>query len=126
MDDLRRIAQQYSTLALQIDAKNKSIYNDREQRKILELQIVDIMKTPEFATVRNFQHQGCNFKIDPPGTWKGSWHLSKYNLKTDIVSYWNSGQPVTADDCFKYIVTQQDRRDANTDWRVNWTNPTGH
>jgi len=126
MDELRKLAQDYSTLAMQIDAKNKSVYNDREQRKILELQIIDLMKTPEFSSVRNFQHGGFVFKVDPPGTWRDSWHLSRKDLEQDLVNYWNSTDYRSARECFEYVCTHQNLRARDTDWRLSWTHPTGN
>lgn len=66
MDDLRRLAAEYSRVQMGIDLKNREVQAERERRKGIELEIVDLMKTPEFATVHNFQHQGAIFKVDPP------------------------------------------------------------
>ena len=121
MDNLRRLASEYSQVQTRIEQKNREVQNERETRKGLETQIVELMKTPEFATVRNFQHQGATFKVDPPGSWKGSWYLSKAELRTDIVSYWNSTQELDPTDCFNFIVQASDRRSRVTDWRISWT-----
>jgi len=121
MDNLRRLASEYSRVQTLIEQKNREVQNDRETRKGLEAQIVELMKTPEFATVRNFQHQGATFKVDPPGSWKGSWYLSKADLRTDIVSYWNSTQELDPSDCFNFIVRANDQRSRVTDWRISWT-----
>lgn len=121
MDNLRRLATEYSRVQTLIEQKNREVQNDRETRKGLEAQIVELMKTPEFATVRNFQHQGATFKVDPPGSWKGSWYLSKADLRTDIVSYWNSTQELDPSDCFNFIVRANDQRSRVTDWRISWT-----
>lgn len=125
MDDLRRLANEYSTLAKRIAQKNREVYGDREDRKRLELEMIDIMKTPEFATVRNFQHQGCTFKVDPPGSWKGSWYISKTDLYSDIVSYFNSTAQQSPEGCYGFIVNRHDARATQTDWRICWTNPNG-
>ena len=121
MDNLRRLASEYSQVQTRIEQKNREVQNERETRKGLETQIVELMKTPEFATVRNFQHQGATFKVDPPGSWKGSWYLSKAELRTDIVSYWNSTQELDPTDCFNFIVRASDQRSRVTDWRISWT-----
>jgi hypothetical protein len=126
MDDLRRLASEYSTIAKRIDTKNKDIYEDREARKECERQIIQLMKTPQFTTVRNFQHQGFTFKVDPPGTWKGSWYLSKADLQLDIVGYWNSTEQREPAGCFEYICAQNNQRARDTDWRLSWTAPTGN
>ena len=125
MDDLRRLANEYSTLAKRIAQKNREVYGDREDRKRLELEMIDIMKTPEFATVRNFQHQGCTFKVDPPGSWKGSWYISKTDLHSDIVSYFQSTAQASGDGCYGFFVNRHDARATQTDWRICWTNPNG-
>ena len=121
MDNLRRLASEYSQVQTRIEQKNREVQNERETRKGLETQIVELMKTPEFATVRNFQHQGATFKVDPPGSWKSSWYLSKAELRTDIVSYWNSTQELDPTDCFNFIVQASDQRSRVTDWRISWT-----
>ena len=126
MDDLRKLAQDYSTLAIRIDANHKTAYNDREQRQSPELHIIDLMKTPEFSSVRNFQHGGFVFKVDPPGTWKDSWHLSRKDLELDLVGYWNSTDSTSAQKCFEYVCTQHNLRARDTDWRLSWTHPAGN
>ena len=122
MDDLRRLAAEYSRVQMGIELKNREVQAERERRKGIELEIVDLMKTPEFATVHNFQHQGATFKVDPPGTWKSSWYLSKSELRSDIVSYWSSTTDNrNAQECFNHIVAKTEARSRDTDWRINWT-----
>ena len=121
MDDLRRLAAEYSRVQMGLDLKNREVQAERERRKGIELEIVDLMKTPEFATVHNFQHQGAIFKVDPPGTWKSSWYLSKAELRSDIVSYWSSTDNRNAQECFNHIVAKVETRSRDTDWRINWT-----
>jgi hypothetical protein len=118
MDELRNLATRYSAIDEEIKEGNKILNNKREQRKILELEIIDVMKSPQFATVKKFQHQSSTFVVDQPEQWHGSWYLSKADLNNDIVTYLNSHEQKDPEGLYEFIIQRESERSIKSEWRI--------
>jgi hypothetical protein len=110
MEDLRRTMRTYRQLDDSIRELNKEVGTLREQRKVTELELGDILKNPQFQAynVLKVEDDGSTIRVQRPNTWYKGWSLSKRDLQNYLDSYFeNSGPRANREDCFKFIVEQQ-------------------
>jgi len=111
VQNLRAAVGRYRTVDDQIRNLNKQVYPLREQRKISELEIIDILRQPEYAayTKLDIREDGSSIKIKKPNTWKASWSLSKSELSRYLAQYFASTPTPNSPDCFAFITRTQER-----------------
>lgn len=104
VQNLRAAVMRYKAADDQIRELNKQVYPLREQRKIIEMEIVDIVKQPAYAafTKLDIREDGSSIKIIKPG-WNAAWSLSKTSLRYYLTQYFQSTGAPTADGCYRYI-----------------------
>ena len=104
VQNLRAAVMRYKAADDQIRELNKQVYSLREQRKITELEIVDIVKQPAYATFTklDIREDGSSIKIIKPG-WNAAWSLSKSYLRHYLTQYFQSTGAPTANGCYNYI-----------------------
>lgn len=110
MEELRRTMRKYRQIDDEIRELNKQVTPLREQRKIAELELGDILKNPQFQTynVLKVEDDGSTIKVQRPNTWYKPWSLSKRDLQNYIDHYFeNAGANANRQDCFAFIVEQQ-------------------
>ena len=109
VNNLRRSVLEYRDIDNRVRDLNRQIGPLREQRKIIELQIVDVLRQPEFATYQklDIREDGSSIRISRPGQWSGAWSLSKGRLNDLIGQYFASTAAPTADGCYEYCVRTQ-------------------
>lgn len=86
--------------------KINSAANDiREKKKIVELEMTDILKRGEYSHVHklDIQDDRSTIKIQRPSQWSKSWSLSLKELTTLVKEYFATTRAPTADECVKYI-----------------------
>lgn len=118
MDEFRTTVGRYTELDNRIRELNRQVLPLREQRKMVELELVDILKTPAFAQTKNFQFQGSTFTAKEPGTWRATWYLTQGDLRNDLVTFWTSGKPMFSENCFQHIVENVRSRTRATEWQI--------
>jgi phage pi2 protein 07 len=121
MEDLRTTMRSYRQLDDAIRELNKQVGPLREQRKIKELHLGDILKNPEFQAfnVLKVEDDGSTIKVQRPNTWYKGWSLSKRDLQNYIDHYFeNAGQHANRADCFTFIVEQQKRDSLAEDFKI--------
>jgi len=106
INNLRTAVGRYRTIDDQLRTLNRQVYPLREQRKITEMEIVDILRQPEYATVTklDIREDGSSIKIKKPHTWRSPWALSKSELERYITQYFASTQAPNPNDCYRFIV----------------------
>jgi hypothetical protein len=111
VNNLRAAVNRYRTVDDRIRDLNRQVYPLREQRKITELEIVDILRQPQFATVTklDIREDGSSIKIKKPQMWKTAWSLSKGEMRTLITQYFVSTNAPTAEECYRFITETHDR-----------------
>jgi len=111
VQNLRAAVGRYRVVDDQIRNLNKQVYPLREQRKISELEIVDILRQPEYSayTKLDIREDGSSIKIKKPQTWKAPWSLSKNDMLNLIRQYFGTTQAPNADDCYNFIVRNHER-----------------
>jgi hypothetical protein len=105
---LREEVIQYKTVDDQLRALNGQIYPLREQRKLIEDRIVDIIRQPGFAAINELaiSQDGSKIRIRKPQTWCAPWSLSKRSLHAHLLHYWSDPNTVKSSDaCYRFIVS---------------------
>lgn len=118
--ELKNCLKQYRDIDNQVRELNKSVHELREQRKIVEFEMADILKTPHLSQVGVLRLEDDNsvIKIQRPGTYSKPWSLSKRDLQNYIEHYFqNANERANAKDCIEFIVQQQRRDAVETDFK---------
>jgi len=109
MQDLKGCIKKYKNLDDELRILNKTVYDLREKRKMLELEIGDILKSPAFSSYDKLkiEEDGSTIKVQRPNTWSKAWSLSKKDLAEHLHAYFASTPVRNADSCIEYIVERQ-------------------
>jgi phage pi2 protein 07 len=121
MEELRSIMRNYRQLDDAIRELNRQSNILREQRKIKELELGDILKDPKFQTYNalKVEDDGSTIKVQRPGTYYKPWSLSKKDLQNYIDHYFeNAGNNVNRQDCFNFIVEQQKQDSLSNEFKL--------
>ena len=124
--ELKERLRVYRNLDDEIRDINKLVYDLREKRKIVELEMADILKTPGLSQVGELRLENDNsyIRIQRPGTYSKPWSLSKKDLQNYIEHYFeNAGPNLNRRDCFEFIVRQQKLNAVETDFKFVRTIP---
>lgn len=125
--ELKYRLKQYRDLDDQVRQVNKVATDLREKRKIVEFEMVTILKQPPMAQIGVLRLENDNsiVKIQRPGTYSKPWSMSKKDLQNYIDHYFeNAGQHATPKDCFEFIVREQKRDAVETDFKFTRNIPT--
>lgn len=109
--DLKRCVKQYRDLDNEIRELNKEVYSKRENRKIVEMELSDLIKLPQFDGIDKlkFDDDNSSIKIARPGTYNKPWSLSKKELETLLKSYFLGTHNPNVDECLKFIVSERQK-----------------
>jgi hypothetical protein len=124
--DLKKCLNNYRNLDDQLRQLNKLVYDLREKRKIVELEMGDILKNQHLAQVGLLKLENDNsvIKIQRPGTYAKPWSLSKRDLENYIDHYFeNAGPNPNREECFNFIVEQQKLNSVESDFKFTRTIP---
>ena len=104
---LREEVIQYKTVDDQLRALNGQIYPLREQRKLIEDRIIDIIRQPGFAAINELaiSQDGSKIRIRKPQTWSAPWSLSRRHLQEHLTQYFaNPATIKSSEGCYRFIV----------------------
>lgn len=109
INDLRRCVKQYREIDDELREMNKNIHSKRESRKIVEMEMADLVKLPQFSGIDKLKidDDGSTIKIGRPGTYSKPWSLSKKELKSLLESYFIGGHRMDAESCFNFILQER-------------------
>jgi hypothetical protein len=108
--ELKGCLNKYRNLDDQLRELNKLVYDLREKRKMVEVQMGDILKVSELSQVGflKLEDDNSSIKIQRPGTYSKPWSLSKRDLQNYLDHYFeNARSNANPKDCFDYIVERQ-------------------
>jgi hypothetical protein len=107
--NLKRCVKTYRDLDNEIRELNKEVYSKREDRKIVELELSDLIKLPQFDGIDKLKidDDGSTIKIARPSTYSKPWSLSKKELETLVASYFQVTPNPSADSCVRYIIEER-------------------
>lgn len=91
---------------------NKQASAIRNDRKLIENDMIQILSKPEFKDVKTLQIQedGTQIKVQHPETWSKGWHLSKKDLEELLYEYFDNTHQPNALDCSKFIIERQSKK----------------
>lgn len=103
--DLKRCIKQYRDVDNDIRILNKMVHEKRETRKIVELELVDLVKLPQFASYEKLkiEDDGSTIRIQKPESYSKPWSLSKKDLQTLLDSYFQSRTNASSKECYDFI-----------------------
>lgn len=103
--DLKRCIKQYRDADNDIRLLNKMVYEKRESRKIVEMELADLIKLPEFSSYDKLkiEDDGSTIKIQKPETYSKPWSLSKKDLQSVIGAYFASTSMPNPQSCYEYV-----------------------
>jgi phage pi2 protein 07 len=103
--DLKRCIKQYRDADNDIRVLNKMVHEKRESRKIVELELTDLVKLPQFAGYDKLkiEDDGSTIKIQKPETYSKPWSLSKKELQNLLDRYFQDKTSPNSKDCFEFI-----------------------
>ena len=109
INDLKRCVKQYRDLDNEIRVINKHVYEKRESRRIIEMEMCDLIKLPQFEGVDKLKidDDGSCIKIQRPDTYAKAWSLSKKDLEVLIGGYFQSTNAPKANECLSYVIEQR-------------------
>jgi len=104
---------------------NKQVYEKRDARKIVELDIAEILKRPEFSEFKKVkvEEDGSTISIKRPSEWTKPWSLSQKDLKELTNQYFASATQINADGLFKWIVENRKREMVSEEFSFTRTVP---
>jgi hypothetical protein len=107
--DLKRCVKQYREVDDQLRALNREVYDKREARKIVEMELTDLMKVEQFVNFKKLkiEEDGSTITVQRPQEWSKPWSLSKKDLKDLLERYFNSVNTPTAERCLEFILEAQ-------------------
>jgi len=110
MNDLKRCVKQYRDVDNDIRTLNKAVYEKRESRKIVEMEMADLIKLPQFEGIDKLKiDDGSCIKIQRPEQYSKAWSLSKKELEGLLKSYFESTKAPSNTGCFDFILEQRKR-----------------
>ena len=111
INDLKRCVKQYRDVDNDLRVLNKTVYEKREARKIVEMEMSDLIKLPQFGNIDKLKidDDGSCIKIQRPETYAKAWSLSKKELESLVASYFQSTMSPNAPECVDFIVGQRKR-----------------
>ena len=118
-NDLKRCVKQYRDIDNELRQLNKQVYERRESRRMVEIEMMDLVKLPEFSNLDKLRigDDESIIKIDKPGTWNKAWTLSKKDLKEHLTTFMaQSTGPSDVDQIFNWIVSEQAKKLVSTEY----------
>lgn len=101
--NLRASASRFVALDEQIKELNTRVSELREQRSIVEMEIGDILRQPEYATFDKLNVNGEEIKVKRPGYWNTPWSLSQTALEKYAGQYIHSTTNHSVSGFIEYI-----------------------
>ena len=117
--DLKRCVKQYRQVDNELRELNHEVFAKREARKIVEMELADLMKVEGFRDFRKLkiEEDGSTITIQRPQEWSKPWSLSKKDLKDLLEKYFATTVPAqSAERCFEFILEAQKTKLVSSDY----------
>jgi hypothetical protein len=125
MNDLKNCIKQYREVDDELRELNSQVYAKRDFRKILEEQIADIIRAPEFQNFKKvkLEEDGSTITIKRPNEWNKPWSISQKDLKDLMSQYFATNAQPNPDGLFKFIVDTRKQSLVSTEFSFTRTVP---
>jgi hypothetical protein len=119
--DLKRCVRQYREVDDELRELNQEVYQKREARKIVELELADLMKVDHFREFKKMkiEEDGSTITIQRPHEWSKPWSLSKKDLKDVLQRYFESTNVQSAEKCLEFILEAQKSKLVSTEYNFS-------
>ena len=109
INDLKRCIKQYRDVDNELRVLNKQVSEKRESRKIVEMEMADLIKLPQFDGYDKLKidDDGSTIKIQRPETYMKAWSISQKDLKSLVDEYFSMPGIKNSDDCFQFVVSER-------------------
>lgn len=116
MEELKVVLEKYKIVSDQLNDLNTSATSLRQQRKGIELELMDILKDPQFSNVNKLalSSDGSIIKIDRNVT--KPWSMPKGDLYKLLETYFNSTSKPNFEECINFIMKTQTEKLKSTDF----------
>ena len=122
---LKSRLESYRDVDKRIHALNAEVHTLRNDRKVLEVEMSEILRDQQFHTFNEVRlsDDGSVIKIQRPNQWSKAWTLSKKDLQIHLKEYFESTRTPNADDCFKSIVDKKTKTLVSTEFAFTHVAP---
>jgi len=114
---LKSCIRRYQATDNELKHLNKTVYDKRDERQVIESEMCEIIKLPEFVGVEKLKidEDGSIIQIIKPGALK-PWSLSKKDLREHLQNCLESEQ---VDKVYQFIVKEQTKKLVSQDYNFN-------
>ena len=125
MSDLKSCIKQYREIDDEIRELNRQVFKKRDDRKVVELEIADIIRDPKYSAIKKIklEEDGSTISFKRPNEWVKPWSLSQKDLKELVTQYFMKGGPANPDDLVKYIIETKKQTLVATEFSFTRTVP---
>ncbi len=125
MNDLKNCIKQYRQIDDEIRELNKQVYEKRDARKTVEQEIADIIRDPQFNSIKKIklEEDGSTISFKRPNEWVKPWSLSQKELKELATQYFTVSSSFNAESLVKFIVDTRKQSLLATDFSFTRTVP---
>ena len=125
MNDLKNCIKQYRQIDDEIRDLNKQVYEKRDARKTVELEIADIIRDPQFNSIKKIklEEDGSTISFKRPNEWVKPWSLSQKELKELTTQYFAGSSQLSADGLVKFIIETRKQSLVATEFSFTRTVP---
>uniref|UniRef100_A0A6C0CI02 Uncharacterized protein n=1 Tax=viral metagenome TaxID=1070528 RepID=A0A6C0CI02_9ZZZZ len=125
MNDLKNCIKQYREIDDEIRDLNKQVYEKRDARKVVELEIADIIRDPQFNSIKKIklEEDGSTISFKRPNEWVKPWSLSQKELKELATQYFSVAGQLNAEGLVKFIVDTRKQSLVSTEFSFARTVP---
>jgi hypothetical protein len=128
MNDLKNCIKQYREIDDEIRDLNKQVYEKRDARKTVEQEIADIIRDPQFNSIKKIklEDDGSTISFKRPNEWVKPWSLSQKELKELATQYFTVNGQLSADGLVKFIIESRKQSLVATEFSFTRTVPGEH
>ena len=123
--DLKRCIKKYREIDDDLRNLNKKVYDKRDERKSVELEITEIIKSPTFDNFRKMklEEDGSTIQIQRPGEYSKPWSLSQKELMVLVTAYFQDTQTPNAEGLTNFIIQKRKQDLIATDFNLTRSVP---
>jgi len=109
--DLVKAVRKYRTVDDQLKTLNKDVYKLRENKKLVETEMSDILRRTNFEGIHKLEiaDDGSYIRIQRPETWSKPWTMGARELQGHLDEYFKTHAGPNAEGCYKFIVERKKR-----------------
>jgi hypothetical protein len=102
-ENLRAAVARYAALDDELQELNRQVYQRREARSIIEMEIGDILRSPAYSTFNKLSVGNSEIAVKRPQQWSNPWSLSKGALMRYGTQYKQQNPNPTVDGFITFL-----------------------